>query len=138
MTPTRSSPIRVDLTPTAIAQRRLFWADMVEEESAGEIGNNQNPRDTEKSNAHSWSKVVGLIPDVEGLDLTSDEVNKENVKITMEDIEDEIMYWKSTVICYVLGSNPPLPVIDGYFRRIWGSLGIDKVAQVNRGVFLVR
>ncbi|XP_019236346.1 PREDICTED: uncharacterized protein LOC109216625 [Nicotiana attenuata] len=28
--------------------------------------------------------------------------------------------------------------MDGYFMRIWGDLGIDKVAQLNRGVFLVR
>lgn len=46
----------------------------------------------------------------------------------MEDIKDEIVYWKSIVICYVLGSNPPLPVLDDYFRRIRGSLGIDKVS----------
>ncbi|XP_009604180.1 uncharacterized protein [Nicotiana tomentosiformis] len=111
---------------------------MVEEESAWEIGTNQNPRIIEKSKAHSWSKIVGPVPEVKGLYLTSDEASKKNVKITMEDIDGEIVYWKSVVICYVLGSNPPLPAIDGYFRRIWGSLGIDKVAQVNRGGFLVR
>ncbi|XP_019251274.1 PREDICTED: uncharacterized protein LOC109230204 [Nicotiana attenuata] len=56
----------------------------------------------------------------------------------MEDIKEEIEYWSNAVICYVLGSNPPPVVMNGYFHRIWGKLGIDKVAQVNRGVFLVR
>ncbi|XP_019246318.1 PREDICTED: uncharacterized protein LOC109225967 [Nicotiana attenuata] len=56
----------------------------------------------------------------------------------MEDIKEEIEYWSNAVICYVLGSNPPPVVINGYFHRIWGKLGIDKVAQVNKGVFLVR
>lgn len=38
----------------------------------------------------------------------------------------------------MLGSNPPQNVMEGYFNRIWGKLGIDLVAQVQRGVFLVR
>ncbi|XP_009777272.1 uncharacterized protein [Nicotiana sylvestris] len=28
--------------------------------------------------------------------------------------------------------------MDGYFRRIWGNRGIDKVALVNKGVFLMQ
>ncbi|XP_019258689.1 PREDICTED: uncharacterized protein LOC109236904 [Nicotiana attenuata] len=56
----------------------------------------------------------------------------------MDDIKDELVYWKTAVICYVLGSNPHLTVIDGYFRRILGGLGIDKIAQINRRVFLIR
>lgn len=55
----------------------------------------------------------------------------------MVDIKDEVEYWLTTVVCYVLGSNPPQVVIDGYFRRIWGGLRIDKVAQLNMGVFMV-
>lgn len=60
------------------------------------------------------------------------------MKITVDDIKEEVEYWSSTIICYMLGSNPPLTVMDGYFRRIWGNMGIDKVALVNKGVFLVR
>lgn len=60
------------------------------------------------------------------------------MKITMDDIKDEIIYWRSVVICYILGSNPRQTVMEGYFKRVWGSLGIYKIAQVNRGVFIVR
>ncbi|KAH0662373.1 hypothetical protein KY284_027304 [Solanum tuberosum] len=28
--------------------------------------------------------------------------------------------------------------MEGYFRRIWRKLRVDKVSQVNRGVFMVR
>ncbi|XP_019239038.1 PREDICTED: uncharacterized protein LOC109219077 [Nicotiana attenuata] len=56
----------------------------------------------------------------------------------MDDIKEEVEYWQSTVVCYVLGSNPPLTVIEGYFKRIWGALGIDIFAQTSKGVFLVR
>lgn len=86
------------------------------------------------------SKVVGEGESSEGYNLTGkrEERVKGNVKITIDDIKDEIIYWKSAVICYTLGSNPPQTVMEGYFKRIWGSLGIDKIAQVNRGVFIVR
>ncbi|KAK4730250.1 hypothetical protein R3W88_023238 [Solanum pinnatisectum] len=47
----------------------------------------------------------------------------------MEDIRDEVEYWSTTVICYVLGSNPPQAVMEGYFNRIWKGMGIDKVAH---------
>jgi hypothetical protein len=37
-----------------------------------------------------------------------------------------------------LGANPPLHVLDGYVRRIWKDLGINKVVMVAKGVFLLR
>ncbi|XP_060202694.1 uncharacterized protein LOC132631110 [Lycium barbarum] len=67
-----------------------------------------------------------------------DESSVVNVKITMDDIQEEVVFWPTAVVCYVLGSNPALTVIEGYFKCIWRALDIDKVAQVNRGVFLVR
>lgn len=56
----------------------------------------------------NWSKIVGERETSEGYDLTGkrEEQVKGNVKITMDDIKDKIIYWKSAVICYVLGSNP--------------------------------
>lgn len=42
------------------------------------------------------------------------------------------------MVYYVLGSNPPQTIMEGYFRRIWRKLRVDKVSQVNRGVFMVR
>jgi len=37
----------------------------------------------------------------------------------------------------VLGANPPLKVIEGFVKRIWKTLAIDKICLVKRGVFLV-
>uniref|UniRef100_A0A803QE60 Reverse transcriptase domain-containing protein n=1 Tax=Cannabis sativa TaxID=3483 RepID=A0A803QE60_CANSA len=59
------------------------------------------------------------------------------VKITLEDIEDEVQFWKSSIVCYVLGANPPLSVIEGFIRRIWKDK-VDKVGSLSYGVFLVR
>ena len=60
------------------------------------------------------------------------------VKIELADIEDDIKYWESSVVCFVVGANPPLHVIDGFVRRIWKDLDIDTVDMVDTGVFMVR
>lgn len=86
----------------------------------------------------SWSGVVGVQVPIEGLDLKAKASTTKNVTITMEDLQDEIAHWRTAVICYVMSSNPPQGVMEGYFNRIWKGRGIDKVAQVNRGIFLVR
>lgn len=54
------------------------------------------------------------------------------------DIQDEIEFWNSSIICYVLGANPPIYVIDGFIRRIWKNLGVDKVASISKEMFIVR
>ncbi|XP_060965233.1 uncharacterized protein LOC133034207 [Cannabis sativa] len=59
------------------------------------------------------------------------------VKITLEDIEDEVHFWSPSIVCYVLGSNPPLSVIEGFIRRFWKGK-VDKVGALSYGVFLVR
>lgn len=39
---------------------------------------------------------------------------------------------------YVFGANPPINVIQGYFRRILKNLGVDKVSLVSHGIFIIR
>lgn len=58
-------------------------------------------------------------------------------RISKDDVRDEIAYWENFVVCYVTSANPPVQVIDGFVRRIWKNLEIDKIGMVNRGVFLV-
>jgi len=49
-----------------------------------------------------------------------------------------VEYWVNAVICGVMGSNPPIEVIDGYAHRIWSKFEIDKVVLARKGIFLVR
>lgn len=58
-------------------------------------------------------------------------------KINYFDIEDELKYWESFVICYVLGANPPIHVIEGFVKRIWKLEEIDKIGSVAKGIYLV-
>ncbi|XP_062073377.1 uncharacterized protein LOC133777697 [Humulus lupulus] len=60
------------------------------------------------------------------------------VKIELEDIEEEINYWQSVIVCYVIGANPPLHVLERFVRRIWKHHGVDKVGTLSHGVFIVR
>ena len=69
------------------------------------------------------------------------QISTENVaipEIDWGDIEEEVNYWGSSIVYFVLGANPPFHVIEGYLRRIWGRRGIDKVPGISNGVFLVR
>ncbi|KAJ8419800.1 hypothetical protein Cgig2_030529 [Carnegiea gigantea] len=58
--------------------------------------------------------------------------------IESKDVLREIEYWKSAVLCSVLGANPPFEVIEGFIRHIWRTFDIDKIYLVKKGVFLVR
>ncbi|KAJ8430737.1 LOW QUALITY PROTEIN: hypothetical protein Cgig2_004630 [Carnegiea gigantea] len=44
----------------------------------------------------------------------------------------------TSVLCAVLGANPPLEVIKGYINRIWDAYELDRILQVRRGLYLVR
>ena len=51
---------------------------------------------------------------------------KEPVRITEEDIEDEVSFWKPSIVGYVAGANPPLHVLEGFVKRIWKE-DVDRV-----------
>lgn len=61
---------------------------------------------------------------MEGLDLRSESNLEANVKITLDDVKEEIEYWHSAIVCFVLGSNPSLIVIEGFFKVDLGLHGI--------------
>ncbi|XP_030479211.1 uncharacterized protein LOC115696450 [Cannabis sativa] len=67
----------------------------------------------------------------------SEQGTKAKVKIISEDIEDEVEFWRPSLVCYVLGANRPLSVIDGFIRRFWKG-EVDRVGMITYGVFLVR
>ena len=64
--------------------------------------------------------------------------NPKTVKIDYSDIEDEVKYWESAVVCFVVGVNLPLHVIDGFVSRIWKDLEVDTIGMIDKEVFLVR
>lgn len=61
-----------------------------------------------------------------------------HVQIEIEDIQEEVDFWNSSVVCYVVGENPRMNVMKGFIRRTWRNLKVDKVSMVKKGVYLVR
>lgn len=59
-------------------------------------------------------------------------------KIAKEDVQSELEHWKTAVICYVVGANPPFPVLPRYFKRIWGKQGINKIVLIMNGIVVVK
>ncbi|XP_074298734.1 uncharacterized protein LOC141629661 [Silene latifolia] len=60
------------------------------------------------------------------------------LKIGVDDVKSEVEFWSSSVLCYVMGANPPSHVVGGFVRRMWGKLSIDKVAFKPNGICIVR
>uniref|UniRef100_A0A803PXW4 DUF4283 domain-containing protein n=1 Tax=Cannabis sativa TaxID=3483 RepID=A0A803PXW4_CANSA len=58
-------------------------------------------------------------------------------KLDLEEIAVEASYWKNAIVCFVLGVNPPFKVFEGFIKRIWGNLGIEKVVRMQSGGTLV-
>ncbi|KAL2901273.1 hypothetical protein RDABS01_026355 [Bienertia sinuspersici] len=60
------------------------------------------------------------------------------VTIGLEDIQPKLAHWTNSIVVYVLGSNPPLTVMDDFLRRVCKSSGVNKVSLLNKGIYLVR
>ncbi|KAL9243880.1 hypothetical protein vseg_017717 [Gypsophila vaccaria] len=69
--------------------------------------------------------------------MVEDEDN-ELLELEPEDVQEDIEYWSQAVYGFVLGSNPPITVLEGFLRRIWKHHDIDRICFMPTGVFLVR
>ncbi|XP_062115077.1 uncharacterized protein LOC133829254 [Humulus lupulus] len=59
-------------------------------------------------------------------------------QVDREEVEVEASFWQSTMVCVVLGANPPLAVFEGFINRLWGKLGIERIARMNAGHTLAK
>lgn len=60
------------------------------------------------------------------------ETTIEQIRIEIEDIQEEIDYQNSSIICYVVGVNPPLQGMEGSLHCIQKIHNIDKVAMIKK------
>ena len=61
-----------------------------------------------------------------------------SVKITHNLIGNEDQFQSTVVVCFVMGANPLVIVIEGFIKRIWKDLSVNKVGMISKVVFLVR
>ncbi|XP_074318577.1 uncharacterized protein LOC141655393 [Silene latifolia] len=90
----------------------------------------QEPEDDE-----GWTKVSGKsrFPSSSPKAASSSDM----MQLTMDDVQSEINYWSTAVVCYVLGGNPPWELLSGFVNRLWGKYKYDKVSFLPNGAFLV-
>ncbi|KAL2943499.1 putative glucan endo-1 3-beta-glucosidase eglC [Bienertia sinuspersici] len=87
---------------------------------------------------NNWLNVIAGPVTSKACDVSSETNVDAPVKIDFDDIDEELVYWSSAMVVYVLGANPPFSVFNGYCHRIWGKKGLDKVLLVGKGLYLVR
>ncbi|VFQ71217.1 unnamed protein product [Cuscuta campestris] len=87
----------------------------------------------------SYASVVGNQEDDQKLCyIPATEVNGNFVaKLTKDDVIDITTYWDATLVCCILGANPPLEVVKGFINRIWSSYSIEEVSLLKEGQFIV-
>uniref|UniRef100_A0A803QP78 CCHC-type domain-containing protein n=1 Tax=Cannabis sativa TaxID=3483 RepID=A0A803QP78_CANSA len=44
---------------------------------------------------------------------------------------------KPSIVCYVIGANPPINILDGFVRKIWKD-AVVKVGLLAKGIFIIR
>ncbi|XP_062075831.1 uncharacterized protein LOC133779952 [Humulus lupulus] len=111
------------------SSRAVNWAEEVE-------GN-----DFQNSAKEVWSKFKSnqvLTPSTR-LDFTKPMKVGDQVvaRLDLEEVEVEASFWRNAIVCIVLGANPPFRVFEGFVKRIWGNLGVDKIVRMHSGFTLV-
>ncbi|KAL9243859.1 hypothetical protein vseg_017698 [Gypsophila vaccaria] len=67
-----------------------------------------------------------------------EEEETEMLELEPEDVQEDIEFWNQAVYGFILGSNPPISVVEGLLRRIWKQYKIDRICFMPTGAFLVR
>ncbi|XP_062118462.1 uncharacterized protein LOC133832094 [Humulus lupulus] len=63
---------------------------------------------------------------------------KKVAQIDLAEVAKQAQNWNSAVICMVLGANPPFAVFEGFVKRIWGHLDIERVVRMHMGLTIVK
>ncbi|XP_074291071.1 uncharacterized protein LOC141617832 [Silene latifolia] len=89
----------------------------------------------QEADAEGWTEVKGKRS---SSPKSPSATSSSKLQLTPEDVEPEIAYWDTAVVCYLLGSNPPWELLSGFVNKLWGVYKFDKVSFLPNGVFLVR
>uniref|UniRef100_A0A803NHS2 CCHC-type domain-containing protein n=1 Tax=Cannabis sativa TaxID=3483 RepID=A0A803NHS2_CANSA len=114
------------------------WAQAVEQEELMEKEKG-NLQDSAKTHWNAFTKVHNVYRDP--MLAYSEPMIKNGIKVAkvdVEEVKEQAANGNSSVICMVLGANPPLTVFEGFLRRVWGHLGITQIARMAKGLTMVR
>ncbi|XP_062088564.1 uncharacterized protein LOC133795132 [Humulus lupulus] len=139
---TEGEGIATAMEQEAITPRVIFGRAHQEQEVRSEVGAHQTEVEA-KSGKISISPILHSGEITQNLNHRFGESEAKvkcpsGVKIDMEDIQEEIDYWDSALVCYVLGANIPFHVFDGFANRMWKDKGLHKVGVLAKGIHIVR
>ncbi|KAF3684340.1 hypothetical protein P3S67_032205 [Capsicum chacoense] len=86
---------RGESSHSSSAAGKAKWGDTVEETAVHQMGNEPNPK---PPSPNTWSQIVSRGSTEEGFDLQGSDPPSPRVKITIEDVQDEIEFWGNAVI----------------------------------------
>ena len=75
----------------------------------------------EDKRAELRKPVSVAAPEIQSEQLDAD---MEEAVLVDDDVAQEVSYWSTAVIVYVLGANPPTPLLTGFLKRVWVANGI--------------
>ncbi|KAL9237195.1 hypothetical protein vseg_011777 [Gypsophila vaccaria] len=84
-------------------------------------------------NDGEWFTVHGR-----SIEKLVEEEENDLLELEPEEVQEDIEFWRQAVYGFILGSNPPISVVEGFLRRIWKHHEIDRICFMPTGVFLVR
>lgn len=139
----------VDVQAVAIETRMNEWIDSLQDGSlnqdSDEPANDQNIQEVSMIDvaSHAIESTVIVASKNDQNVPTNDQRAASDIgmlppTIEFDDIADEISYWESAFICYILGANPPFKVMEGFAFRMWKKFDLDKIVGIGKGVYLVR
>lgn len=104
----------------------IFPENMVEFDDENELNDNIGQRNVNNTVNHTDIQTK-----------LNETMNLELVKISSKDTVQEINFWKSPLICYMLDLTLQYKLWMVFSRRIWKWYHIDKIAMVKKGMSLV-
>ncbi|XP_062100309.1 uncharacterized protein LOC133806201 [Humulus lupulus] len=114
-----------------LAQTGLRWSE--QEEDLNNYANQAKDK---------WASFKDLLPNQGGARLQFEEPLVQDghriAQVELEEIAVETSNWNSAVVCTVLGANSPFTVFEGFIKRMWGKLGIERIARLNACHTLVK
>ncbi|XP_062114224.1 uncharacterized protein LOC133825275 [Humulus lupulus] len=126
-----NGPLDSDEGMSGVKRNGVKWSDQADVES-----------DFQSQAKDKWAQFWALLPNQGGARLNFEEPlireSQRIAQVDLEEIEVETSFWNSAVVCMVLGANPPFTVFEGFIKRIWGKLGIERITRLNAGYTLVK
>ncbi|XP_062083475.1 uncharacterized protein LOC133789729 [Humulus lupulus] len=115
---------------------------LVEDDLGKDMDSNVGREDFQASAQSHWANLGEKLQINESSKLHYEEPLMKNGKkvaqIDLEEVSEQAQNWNSAVICMVLGANPPFAVFEGFVKRIWGHLGIERVVRMHMGLTIVK